>query len=67
MEDRPRRLWGQVRVRRATRRRLEPMLTIPEDQPGAGGYREHDILIITETGNEDITKYPYGPEFNIVG
>ena len=46
---------------------MEPMLTIPEGQPGAGGYREHDILIITETGNEDITKYPYGPEFNIVG
>ena len=46
---------------------MEPMLTIPEGQPGAGGYREHDILIITETGNEDITKFPYGPEFNIVG
>ena len=46
---------------------MEPMLTIPEGQPGAGGYREHDILVITEDGNEDITKYPYGPEFNIVG
>ena len=46
---------------------MEPMLTIPEGQPGAGGYREHDILIITEDGNEDITKYPYGPDFNIVG
>ena len=46
---------------------MEPMLTIPDGQPGAGGYREHDILIITEDGNEDITKYPYGPEFNIVG
>ena len=46
---------------------MEPMLTIPEGQPGAGGYREHDILIITEDGNEDITKYPFGPEFNIVG
>ena len=46
---------------------MEPMLTIPEGQPGAGGYREHDILIITEDGSEDITKYPYGPEFNIVG
>ena len=28
--------------------------------------REHDILIITEDGNENITRYPYGPEFNIV-
>jgi creatinase len=46
---------------------MEPMLTIPEGQPGAGGYREHDILIITEDGNEDITQYPYGPEFNVVG
>ncbi|MGY6694893.1 MAG: aminopeptidase P family protein [Roseinatronobacter sp.] len=45
---------------------MEPMLTIPEGQPGAGGYREHDILIITEDGNENITGYPYGPEFNIV-
>ena len=46
---------------------MEPMLTIPEGQPGAGGYREHDILFITEDGNEDITHYPYGPETNVVG
>jgi creatinase len=46
---------------------MEPMLTIPEGQPGAGGYREHDILIITEDGNENITGYPYGPDFNVVG
>ena len=46
---------------------MEPMLTIPEGKAGAGGYREHDILIITEDGNENITGYPYGPEFNIVG
>lgn len=46
---------------------MEPMLTIPDGQPGAGGYREHDILVIAEDGNEDITKYPYGPEFNVVG
>jgi creatinase len=46
---------------------MEPMLTIANDQPGAGGYREHDILIIHEDGNENITKYPYGPEFNVVG
>ena len=46
---------------------MEPMLTIPDGQPGAGGYREHDILVITEDGNIDITKYPYGPDFNIVG
>ncbi|MBC7144025.1 MAG: M24 family metallopeptidase [Thioclava marina] len=46
---------------------MEPMLTIPEGQPGAGGYREHDILVITEEGNENITGYPYGPDFNVVG
>ena len=46
---------------------MEPMLTIPEGQPGAGGYREHDILVITEDGAEDITGYPYGPDFNTVG
>ncbi|MCA0995273.1 aminopeptidase P family protein [Alloyangia pacifica] len=46
---------------------MEPMLTIPEGQPGAGGYREHDILVITEDGAENITGYPYGPAFNVVG
>ncbi|MBY6113849.1 M24 family metallopeptidase [Mameliella alba] len=46
---------------------MEPMLTIPDGQPGAGGYREHDILVITEHGNENITGYPYGPEFNVAG
>ena len=46
---------------------MEPMLTIPEGQPGAGGYREHDILIITEGGCENITHYPYGPGFNVIG
>jgi creatinase len=46
---------------------MEPMLTIPQGQPGAGGYREHDILIITEDGNENITGYPFGPGFNVVG
>ncbi|MFW2543144.1 M24 family metallopeptidase [Primorskyibacter sp. 2E107] len=46
---------------------MEPMLTIPEGHPGAGGYREHDILVITKEGNENITGYPYGPGFNVVG
>jgi creatinase len=46
---------------------MEPMLTIPEGQPGAGGYREHDILVITDQGCENITGYPYGPDFNVVG
>ncbi|MDR9426656.1 MAG: aminopeptidase P family protein [Salibaculum sp.] len=46
---------------------MEPMLTIPQGQPGAGGYREHDILVITEDGNDNVTGYPYGPAFNVVG
>ncbi len=46
---------------------MEPMLTIADGQPGAGGYREHDIFVVTEDGNEDITHYPYGPAFNVVG
>lgn len=46
---------------------MEPMITIPEGRPGAGGYREHDILIVTADGAENITGYPYGPEENIIG
>jgi len=46
---------------------MEPMLTIADGEAGAGGYREHDILVIHDEDNENITKYPYGPEFNIVG
>ena len=45
---------------------MEPMLTIPEGQPGAGGYREHDILVVTESGATNITGFPYGPENNII-
>jgi len=45
---------------------MEPMLTIPEGTPGAGGYREHDILVLTETGAENITRFPFGPGHNIV-
>jgi len=45
---------------------MEPMVMLPEDAPGAGGYREHDILIVTETGAENITGFPFGPEHNII-
>ncbi|WP_448071167.1 M24 family metallopeptidase [Georgenia yuyongxinii] len=45
---------------------MEPMITVPEGQPGAGGYREHDILVVTEDGAENITKFPFGPEHNII-
>jgi creatinase len=45
---------------------MEPMLSIPEGQPGAGGYREHDIMILTQDGAENITRFPFGPGHNIV-
>lgn len=45
---------------------MEPMVTIPEGQPGAGGYREHDVLVINDDGSvDDITGFPFGPEHNI--
>ena len=46
---------------------MEPMITIPEGQPGAGGYREHDILIVTGDGAENVTRFPFGTEHNVVG
>ena len=45
---------------------MEPMITIPDHLPGAGGYREHDILVINETGNTNVTGFAYGPEHLIV-
>jgi creatinase len=46
---------------------MEPMITIPEGRPGAGGYREHDVLVVTEDGNRNLTGFPYGPAHNIIG
>ena len=45
---------------------MEPMIMIPEGRPGAGGYREHDILVLKEDGAENITKFPFGPEHNVI-
>jgi len=45
---------------------MGPMLTLGEDKPGAGGYREADVLVITEDGHETLTAYPYGPDFNVI-
>ncbi|MEJ1994069.1 MAG: M24 family metallopeptidase [Limibacillus sp.] len=45
---------------------MEPMIMLPEGLPGAGGYREHDILVVTEAGAENITKFPFGPAHNII-
>jgi creatinase len=45
---------------------MEPMLMLPEGNPGAGGYREHDILVVNDQGATNITGFPYGPEQNII-
>ena len=45
---------------------MEPMVMLPETLPGAGGYREHDILVVTEDSAENITAFPFGPEHNII-
>ena len=45
---------------------MEPMIMLPEGIPGSGGYREHDILVITEDGADNITGFPFGPSHNIV-
>jgi creatinase len=45
---------------------MEPMLMIPEGRAGAGGYREHDILVVGDNSAENITRFPFGPEYNII-
>jgi len=45
---------------------MEPMIMIPKGTSGAGGYREHDILVIGKNSAENITKFPFGPEHNII-
>ena len=45
---------------------MEPMIMIPEGKAGAGGYREHDILVVGERSAENITGFPFGPEHNII-
>ena len=45
---------------------MEPMLWVPQGTPGAGGYREHDILLVGEQSSENVTGFAYGPEANIV-
>ena len=45
---------------------LEPMIMIPEGISGSGGYREHDILLVTESGAENLIRFPSEPEHNII-
>ena len=45
---------------------MEPMIMIPEGEPGAGGYREHDILVVTAEGARNVTGFPVGPDANVI-
>ncbi|MGB8814522.1 MAG: aminopeptidase P family protein [Paracoccaceae bacterium] len=45
---------------------VDPMLMVPDGTPGAGGYRDSDMMIVTETGAERITDFPLGPDDNII-
>lgn len=44
-----------------------PMVMLPQGTPGAGGYHEQDMLVVTEAGAEVLTRFPVGPEHNIIG
>lgn len=46
---------------------IAPMLTVPGDEPGAGGYHAQHILLVTEDGSEALTGPPIGPEACVIG
>ena len=45
---------------------MEPMVMLPQGMAGAGGYREQDMLIVTQDGAERLSDFPAGPESNII-
>jgi len=45
---------------------MEPRLRVAAGEPGAGGYREHDIPVVTADGAENLTGFAYGPETNVI-
>lgn len=45
---------------------VDPMLMVPQGTPGAGGYRDTDVMIVTEAGAERISDFPLGPDRNII-
>ena len=45
---------------------IDPTLIVPDGTPGAGGYRDTDMMIITENGAECITEFSQGPDDNII-
>jgi creatinase len=46
---------------------LEPMVMLPEGEPGAGGYRELNMVIVTEDGAEVLSALPFGPDHTVIG
>jgi len=45
---------------------MEPMVMLPETLPGAGGYREHDILVVTVGVAEHFTAFSFGSAHNLI-
>jgi creatinase len=45
---------------------LEQALVAGADQPGAGGYREQDVVIVGDTATVALSGYPTGPAYNVV-
>jgi creatinase len=46
---------------------IDPALIVPDGTPGAGGYCDTDMLIVTKIGAERITDFLLGPDENIIG
>jgi len=46
---------------------IDPALMVPDGTPGAGGYCDIDMMIVTATGAERITDFSLGPDDNIIG
>lgn len=45
---------------------LQPMVMLPQGMAGAGGYREQDMLVVTDTGADLLTDFPAGPDHNVL-
>lgn len=45
---------------------MELMIIVFEREFGVGGYREYDILVVKEIDSENIIKFLYGLEYNII-
>ncbi|MEM7198307.1 MAG: creatininase, partial [Pseudomonadota bacterium] len=45
---------------------FDPMLSVPQTAQGAGGYRDRDLVVITEQGHQKITALGCGPDHNII-